>query len=71
MLQTKDLFALEYNFRQRIWRINNLEETLAYNIGWFAKGEDKNDYRILAISKSREQLREFKKSLVEQKEKIA
>jgi hypothetical protein len=63
MLDTKGLFALEYSFRQNAWRINDLEVALKYNIGWFAKGEPGDDYRILAISDSRDQLRDFKKSL--------
>jgi RecA-family ATPase len=69
MLETKGLFVLEYSFHQKAWRIHDLETTLKYNIGSFAKGEDGDDYRILAISESREQLREFRKSLDKQKEK--
>ena len=66
MLDTKGLFALEYSFQQNAWRINDLEIALKYNIGWFAKGEPRDDYRILAISDSRDQLRDFRKSLVKQ-----
>ena len=63
MLDTKGLFALEYSFKQNAWRIEDLEVALKYNIGWLAKGEPGNDYRIMAISDSRDQLRDFKKSL--------
>ena len=66
MLDTKGLFALEYSFQQNAWRINDLEIALKYNIGWLAKGEPRDDYRILAISDSRDQLRDFRKSLVKQ-----
>ena len=38
MLETYNLFALEYSFQQKMWRIINLEEALQYIIGWFAKG---------------------------------
>jgi hypothetical protein len=70
MLETKYLFVLEYSLQQNTWRINSLEGILKYNIGLFAKGETGNDYRILAISESRDQLREFKKSLVKQRKEI-
>jgi hypothetical protein len=70
MLETKGLLALEYSFQQKRWRINSLEEVLRYSIGWFAKGEAGNDYRILAISESRDQLREFQKMLIKQREEI-
>lgn len=70
MLETKGLFVLEYSLQQKAWRINSLEVTLKYNIGSFAKGKAGNDYRILAISESRDQLREFKKSLVKQREEM-
>jgi hypothetical protein len=70
MLETKDLFALEYSLQQRAWRIDSLEVVLKHNIGEFAKGEVGNDYMILAISESRDQLREYKKSLIKQKEKL-
>jgi len=70
MLETKDLFVLEYSLQQKAWRIDCLEVILKYNIGTFAKGEVGNDFRILAVSESRDQLWEFKKSLVKQKEKI-
>lgn len=66
MLDTKGLFALKYSFQQHAWRIDDLEVALKYNIGWLAKGEPGDDYRILAISDSRDQLRDFKKSLAEQ-----
>jgi hypothetical protein len=66
MLDTKGLFALEYSFQQNAWRIEDLEVALKYNVGWFAKGAPGDDYRILAISDSRDQLRDFKKSLVKQ-----
>ena len=66
MLDTKGLFALEYSFQQNAWRIEDLEVALKYNIGWFAKGEPGNDYRILAMSDSRSSLRDFKNSLAEQ-----
>ncbi len=67
MLNTKGLFVLEYSFQRKAWRIENLEVILKYNIGWFAKGEPGDDYGILAISESRDQLREFKKSLLKQR----
>ena len=67
MLETKDLLVLEYSLQKRAWRIDNLETVLTYNLGWFAKGVAGDDYRILAISASRDQLREFKKSIVKQK----
>lgn len=67
MLNTKGLFVLEYSFQQKAWRIDNLEVALKYNTGWFAKGEVGDDYRILAISESRSQLREFKKSLLKRR----
>jgi hypothetical protein len=70
MLETKDLFVLEYSFKQKAWRVESLEEALRYNIGWFAKGEGGSDYRILTISGSKDQLREFKKSLIKQKEEM-
>jgi hypothetical protein len=70
MLETKGLFALEYSHRKKAWRVDSLELVLNYNNGWFAKGEAGDDYRILAISESREQLSEFKEALVKQKEKI-
>jgi hypothetical protein len=63
MLDTKGLFVLEYSFQRNAWRIDDLEVALKYNIGWLAKGEPGDDYRILAISDSRDQLRDFKKSL--------
>jgi hypothetical protein len=66
MLDTKGLFVLEYSFQQKAWRIDSLDVALKYNIGWLAKGESGNDYRILAISDSRDQLREFKNSLRKQ-----
>lgn len=66
MLDAKGLFVLEYSFLQKAWRIDSLDAALKYNIGWLAKGEPGNDYRILAISESREQLREFKGSLRKQ-----
>ena len=66
MLDTKDLFALKYSFQQNAWRIEDLEVALKYNIGWLAKVEPGEDYRILAISDSRDQLRDFKKSLAKQ-----
>ncbi|HLO29653.1 MAG TPA: hypothetical protein VK249_10990 [Anaerolineales bacterium] len=68
MLDTRGLLVLEYSPREKAWRIDDLEVVLKQNIGWFAKGEAGNDYRILAISESRDQLREYKKSLVKQKE---
>jgi hypothetical protein len=64
MLDTKGLFALEYSFQKKAWRIDDLEVSLKYNLGWLAKGEPGDDYRILAISDSRDQLRDFKKSFV-------
>jgi hypothetical protein len=64
MLDTKGLFVLEYSFQKKAWRIADLEAALKYNLGWLAKGEPGDDYRILAISDSRGQLRDFKKSLV-------
>lgn len=70
MLETKSFFVLEYSLQQKAWRIDGLEKALAYNIGSFAKGEAGNDYKILAISESRDQLREFKKSLVKHKEEM-
>ena len=66
MLDTKGTFALEYSFQQHAWRINDLEAALKYHIGWLAKGEPGDDYRILAVSDSRDQLRGFKKSLAKQ-----
>ncbi len=70
MLNTKGLFVLEYSFHQKAWRIEDLEVALNHNIGWFAKGEPGDDYRIFAISLSRSQLMEFKKSLLKQREEI-
>ncbi len=66
MLDTKGLFVLEYSFQQNAWRINDLEVTLKYNIGWWAKGDPGDNYRILAISNSRDELRGFKNSLARQ-----
>jgi hypothetical protein len=73
MLDTKGLFVLEYSFQKNAWRIDDLEVVLKYNLGWWAKGEPGDDYRIMAISDSRDQLRDFKKSLakgINQKEVI-
>ena len=73
MLDTKGLFVLEYSFQKKAWCIADLEVALKYNLGWLAKGEPGDDYRILAISDSRDQLRNFKKSLakgINQKEVI-
>ncbi len=70
MLEKKGLFVLEYSFQQKAWRIEDLDEVLKYNIGWFARDEAGNDFKILAISESRDQLREFRKSLVKQKEEM-
>ena len=70
MLDTKDLFALKYSFQQNAWRIEDLEVALKYNIGWLAKGEPGDDYRIMAISDSRDRLRDFKKSLANQIKQI-
>ena len=69
MLETKGLFVLEYSFQHKRWRINSLDESLGYNIGWFAKGEAGNDYKMFAISESRDQLREYSKTLAKQKKK--
>ena len=63
MLETKGLFALEYSFQQNAWRIEDLEVALIHNIGWLAKGERGDDFRIMAISDSRDELRDFKRSL--------
>jgi hypothetical protein len=70
MIDARGLFVLEYSFQKKAWRIINLEEALQYNIGWWAKGEAGNDHKILAISASRQQLREYRKSLVAQKERV-
>lgn len=70
MLETKGFFVLEYSLQQKAWRIDSLEKALTYNIGSFAKDEAGNDYKILAISESRDQLREFKRSLVKQRKEI-
>jgi hypothetical protein len=73
MLDTKGLFVLEYSFQKKAWRIADLEVALKYNLGWWAKGKPGDDYRILAISDSRDQLRDFKKALakgINQKEVI-
>ncbi len=66
MLDTKGLFVLEYSFQKKAWRIDDLEVALKYNLGWWAKGEPGDDYRIMAISDSRDRLRDFKKSLANQ-----
>jgi hypothetical protein len=71
MINTKGLFALEYSFQLRAWYIDDLELALNYNIGVVAKGQPVNDFRILAISASREELSEFQKSLEKQKRKKA
>jgi hypothetical protein len=66
MLDTKGLFVLEYSFQEKDYLIDSLDAALKYNIGWLAKGEPGKDYRILAISESRDQLREFRDSLRKQ-----
>lgn len=68
MLDTKGLFALEYSLQEKAWQINDLEVVLKRNLGLFAKDEVGKDYRILAVSESTDELREFRKSLVKHKE---
>jgi hypothetical protein len=70
MLDTEGLFVLEFSHQQKVYHIDSLDNVLRFNIGWFAKGEVGNDYKILAISDSRDELREFKKSLLKQLEEI-
>lgn len=68
MLETKGLFALEYSPQTNTLRIEDLEVVLKHNLGCFATGEGENGYVILAIARSRQQLREFTKSLAKEKE---
>jgi hypothetical protein len=70
ILETKSLFVLEYSFHLKRLRINSLDESFRYNLGWFARGEPGNDYKMLAISSSRDQLREFRKLLDKQKKEM-
>lgn len=69
MFDPKDLFVLEYSHQQKSWHIDSLENALRVNLGWFTKGEVGNDYKILAISESRDELRDFKKVILKQIEK--
>jgi len=70
MLETRGLFALVYSPQVKALRIDDLEMVLRHNLGCFAKGDLGNDYKILAISESREELRAFGKPLVKQKERM-
>lgn len=67
MLDTKGLFALEYSPREKNWRIEDLDVVLKRNLGWWAQGKAENGYIIVAIADSREELRDFSKSLVKRK----
>lgn len=67
MLDTRGLFALEYSPQENTLRIDDLEVVLKHNLGYFAKGEAGNGYVILAVARSRQELREFRKSVVKQK----
>lgn len=67
MLEIKGLFALQYSLVEKDWRIEDLEVVLERNTGWFAKDEAGSDYKILAISGSRDQLRAYRKSLAKHK----
>ncbi len=67
MLDTKGLFALEYSPKEKNWRIEDFDVVLKHNLGWCAKGKAENGYIIVAVAASREELRDFSKSLNKQK----
>jgi hypothetical protein len=63
-LGTKGLFALEYSPRTNTLRIEDLEVVLQHNLGCYAKGDAENGYVILAIAESRQELRQFSRTIV-------
>jgi hypothetical protein len=70
MINFSEYYVLEFSLTQNAWHIDTLERTLKRNMGWFLKGPKGNDYKILAISKNEDELREIKKMLLEQKKSI-
>jgi hypothetical protein len=66
MLDPKNLFVLDYSNQQKAWHVDSLENVFRFNLGWFVKGEVGNDYKILVISDSRDELRDFKKVIRKQ-----
>ncbi len=44
--------------------MDSLDNVLKFNLGWLVKGETGYDYKILAISDSRDELREFRLAIL-------
>jgi RPA family protein len=70
MINFSEYYVLEFSLTQNAWHIDTLERTLKRNMRWFLKGPKGNDYKILAVSKNKDELREIEKMLLEQKKSI-
>jgi len=70
MMDIPDVYVLEYSHAQEAWHVDTLDNVLRHNMRWFLKGKAGNEYKILAIADTLQELDEFKKALLRAAEQL-